>query len=299
VIGAMCTVSVVPHVGGIRLLCNRDERRTRPAALPPAIHLVRGTTALFPVDPEGGGTWIGVNDAGLAVTLLNTYIRRPGPATVDATRIREFSRAGSATADATRTREFSRAGSATVDAARTREFSRAGSATVDAARTRQSRGLIVRELLACRSVPAAIHAAARIDRRGFLPFRLLILRRRTLAIMTGGSQGPPTWTLIPVDEPLMFTSSSLGDNFVESPRRALFNHMVLSGPDGWLAGQARFHRHRWRSRPEISVVMERPDARTMSRTAVDVCERHVRVRHKAPPLGSVPEDVLEWHFSSS
>ena len=263
----MCTVSVVPHVGGIRLLCNRDERRMRPAALPPAIHLVRGITALFPVDPEGGGTWIGVNDAGLAVTLLNTYIRRAGPATVDDTR--------------------------------TREFSRAGSATVDAARTRQSRGLIVRELLACRSLPAAIHAAARIDRRAFLPFRLLILRRRTLAIMTGGSQGPPTWTLIPVDEPLMFTSSSLGDNFVESPRRALFNHMVLSGPDGWLAGQARFHRHRWRSRPEISVVMERPDARTMSRTAVDVCERHVRVRHKAPPLGSVPEDVLEWHFSSS
>ena len=263
----MCTVSVVPHVGGIRLLCNRDERRTRPAALPPAIHRVRGTTALFPVDPEGGGTWIGVNDARLAVTLLNTYIRRAGPATVDDTR--------------------------------TREFSRAGSATVDAARTRQSRGLIVRELLACRSLPAAIHAAARIDRRAFLPFRLLILRRRTLAIMTGGSQGPPTWTLIPVDEPLMFTSSSLGDNFVESPRRALFNHMVLSGPDGWLAGQARFHRHRWRSRPEISVVMERPDARTMSRTAVDVCERHVRVRHKAPPLGSVPEDVLEWHFSSS
>lgn len=75
----MCTVTVVPHGRGIRLLCNRDERRTRPTAVPPQVHALGRRRALFPVDPQGGGTWVGVNDRGLIVAILN--IHRPGMAT--------------------------------------------------------------------------------------------------------------------------------------------------------------------------------------------------------------------------
>jgi hypothetical protein len=67
----MCTVTVVPHRSGIRVICNRDERRARPAALPPQIHDLGRRVAAFPIDPQGGGSWIGVNDAGIVVTLLN------------------------------------------------------------------------------------------------------------------------------------------------------------------------------------------------------------------------------------
>ena len=67
----MCTVTVVPHADGVRLLANRDERRSRARALPPSLHDAGRHQALFPVDPEGGGTWIGCNSAGLAATLLN------------------------------------------------------------------------------------------------------------------------------------------------------------------------------------------------------------------------------------
>ena len=67
----MCTVTLVPYDGGFRLACNRDERRDRQAALPPTSYACGKQTAIFPVDPAGGGTWIGVNDAGLAATLLN------------------------------------------------------------------------------------------------------------------------------------------------------------------------------------------------------------------------------------
>jgi hypothetical protein len=75
----MCTVTVVPHAQGVRLLCNRDERRTRAAALPPRIHDVGLHLAVFPTDPQGGGTWIGVNDADVIVALLNAQAeRRPG-----------------------------------------------------------------------------------------------------------------------------------------------------------------------------------------------------------------------------
>ena len=56
-----------------RLACNRDELMTRPIALPPALTRIGSRLAIMPVDPESGGTWIGVNDAGLACTLLNVY----------------------------------------------------------------------------------------------------------------------------------------------------------------------------------------------------------------------------------
>lgn len=67
----MCTVTVVPHDQGVRLLCNRDEQRTRLPGLPPRVRDLSGRQALFPVDPQRGGTWVGVNDAGLIVALLN------------------------------------------------------------------------------------------------------------------------------------------------------------------------------------------------------------------------------------
>lgn len=67
----MCTVTVVPHERGVRLLCNRDEQRTRLPGLPPQIHHLSGQRALFPLDPQRGGTWAGTNEAGLIVTLLN------------------------------------------------------------------------------------------------------------------------------------------------------------------------------------------------------------------------------------
>ena len=66
----MCTVSIVPTVDGCRLVCNRDERRSRPIARRPRSQTpVSGAT--WPVDPVSGGTWIGVNDNGLILALLN------------------------------------------------------------------------------------------------------------------------------------------------------------------------------------------------------------------------------------
>ena len=67
----MCTVTIVPRLDGFRIVSNRDERCDRAPATLPACHALRGRTAMFPVDPEGNGTWIGVNDAVLAAALLN------------------------------------------------------------------------------------------------------------------------------------------------------------------------------------------------------------------------------------
>jgi hypothetical protein len=68
----MCTVTFIARKNGYALGMNRDEKRTRVAAKPPAIYSVGGRRALFPSEP-GGGTWIGVNDAGIGLALINWY----------------------------------------------------------------------------------------------------------------------------------------------------------------------------------------------------------------------------------
>ena len=77
----MCTLSVVPSSdrSAVRLLFNRDERRLRPLAYPPAWHPAGGGRAVWPVDAASGGTWIAASDHGLAFALLNADGPRTGP----------------------------------------------------------------------------------------------------------------------------------------------------------------------------------------------------------------------------
>src|SRR4051812_41389584 len=74
----MCTVTIVPlGQDGFRLVSNRDERRTRADALAPALYRVGCRTITYPIDPAGGGTWVGINDSGIAAAILNNTPRPP------------------------------------------------------------------------------------------------------------------------------------------------------------------------------------------------------------------------------
>lgn len=68
----MCTVSFIPTGVGFLLAMNRDEKRRRIAALPPAAFKLGDRRALYPREPDGG-TWLAVNDAGLCLTLVNWH----------------------------------------------------------------------------------------------------------------------------------------------------------------------------------------------------------------------------------
>jgi hypothetical protein len=82
----MCTLSVLRRPMPVvhnddepplwRVGFNRDERRTRPPALPPAQHIYDNRAAVHPIDPLGGGTWIAVSSSGLVFALLNGYSDR-------------------------------------------------------------------------------------------------------------------------------------------------------------------------------------------------------------------------------
>lgn len=71
----MCTVSWLFSSAGdaFDLFSNRDESFSRRPAAPPRRAVIDGVRVLAPEDGEAGGSWISVNDRGLALCLLNLY----------------------------------------------------------------------------------------------------------------------------------------------------------------------------------------------------------------------------------
>lgn len=231
----MCTVSLVahpPHAGrGVRLVANRDERRTRPDSSAPVLVRLGDISALMPIDAQAGGTWVGVADTGIAAALLNANPRAglpPGP---------------------------------------------------------RSRGELIPRLLTALSLDDAAVALAALGLRDFGPFTLLLTDavRSVTARWLGDKltiDDPQT-----LDRPVLLTSSSLGDALVAGPRAALFDDLLARQPDA-LAAQQQLHDHQWPDEPHLSVRMARLDARTVSRTVIDL------LPGSAAPLASMTFERL-------
>ncbi|MBX3363304.1 MAG: NRDE family protein [Phycisphaeraceae bacterium] len=220
----MCTVSVIAtHTSGFRLVTNRDEKRTRPPALPPKWRtLSADARAIWPTDPLGGGTWIGASSRGLVLCVLNVNfqptIHPPEPGFL------------------------------------------------------RSRGTLIPDLIEAPDASAAMAALLEMDLDRFAMFRLIAVDFRDGRLRIGNAR----WDRASIDltwhtPPTCHVSSGLGDALVQ-PRLPLFERMVAQQP---LAEQQdAFHRHQWPDRLPISVLMSRPDARTVSITHVEVTAAH-------------------------
>lgn len=133
---------------------------------------------------------------------------------------------------------------------------------------RRSRGHIVPALSAGGSIDDARRIMAATDVAAYEPFRAVALHHHQWfeARWTGHrfqtQRGP-------IARPLIWTSSSLGDEMVTGPRRALFDRLFEERP---LSSdtQDAFHHHTWDDRPEVSVRMTRSDAQTVSITTIDL-----------------------------
>ena len=68
----MCSVSFIPRDDCFFLAMNRDELLSRAPALPPEVSRCGGLPVLCPREPSGG-TWIGVNSAGMTFSLINWH----------------------------------------------------------------------------------------------------------------------------------------------------------------------------------------------------------------------------------
>lgn len=78
----MCTLIALHRcyaAAPLVIAANRDEWRDRPAE-PPAVRRVSGRRVVAPLDLRAGGTWLGLNDAGLFAGLTNRPSEAPDPA---------------------------------------------------------------------------------------------------------------------------------------------------------------------------------------------------------------------------
>jgi hypothetical protein len=150
----------------------------------------------------------------------------------------------------------------------------------------RTRGAIIPELVEACTAAEALERTHALDPRAFRPFRVLACDRQGGWMETVSTGTTMHRSLQPLDRPLMRTSSGLGDDVVTAARLSLF-HTMLGGTVRTAAAQDRFHRHQWADAPELSILMNRPDARTVSITTVEVWDGGVRMLyHELPDLRS-------------
>ncbi|MDQ7013919.1 MAG: NRDE family protein [Planctomycetota bacterium] len=134
---------------------------------------------------------------------------------------------------------------------------------------RISRGSIIPQLIGLPDACAAAAALAELELDRFDPFRLVgVDRLDGLRIIESRWDGCSLHTVELGAGPACFASSGLGDEHVK-PRLPLFEEMVVQ-PGPTPERQDAYHAHRWADRPEISVLMERPGARTISVTRIEL-----------------------------
>jgi Transport and Golgi organisation 2 len=130
-----------------------------------------------------------------------------------------------------------------------------------------SRGTIIPRLAEAADGAGAMEALASMDLDAIAPFRMLACDAFAGAVrVLEADWDRRELRRLDHTTPACFVSSGLGDSKV-LVRLPLFEQAVRQDdPDA----QDAFHRHVWPDRPEVSVLMRRRDARTVSITSVEV-----------------------------
>jgi hypothetical protein len=147
---------------------------------------------------------------------------------------------------------------------------------------RASRGAIIPALLSSSSLEAALDRATTLPAADYAPFRLILTNAQECVEIQGDGDRLCRIRRGILIRPMLSTSSGLGDHCVEGPRRKLFE-MLFRNPREWLAAQDALHRHSWPDQPHLSVCMRRPDAQTVSQTAVEIHPDRVTLTYAPGP----------------
>jgi hypothetical protein len=137
-----------------------------------------------------------------------------------------------------------------------------------------SRGVIIPKVVCAGSAEAAIVRLKRMTLDAHAPFRLVAVDEREI-VEARWDRSRLEIARRPL-EPACFVTSGLGDALA-APRVGLWELFLTEhGPTA--AMQDEYHRHYWPDRPEISVMMSREAARTVSTTSVEVTRHGGAIR---------------------
>ncbi len=151
----------------------------------------------------------------------------------------------------------------------------------------RSRGSIIPVVIDSPDAAATANAVASLDLGAFRPFRFVAMQRAhegraapaalVIDLVWNGLALARTDRTTPA---ACFTSSGLGDALVAC-RLPLFDELVARHPT--LPAQTAFHAHRWPepSRSNVSVLMSRADARTVSVCTVRLRDADVEMDYRA------------------
>ncbi len=135
----------------------------------------------------------------------------------------------------------------------------------------RSRGELVPALIWSAGAGEAIDRLGALDLSPYPPFRMVAVELGAdgrIRIGEGRWDRRTFGTAWHAEPPLCFVSSGLGDALA-APRLDLFEELVVQ-PGPTPERQDEFHGHTWATRPEVSVMMSRAEARTMSVTTIEL-----------------------------
>jgi hypothetical protein len=246
----MCTVSWTRQDGDYRLYCNRDEKHTRRIALPPAVRERRGVRFIAPLDGDCGGTWIGVNQFGLSLCLINRYQDEPVPADELVPAVEEANYL--------------------------------------------SRGLLLFELIDCRTRSQTQSRIGQIDLTRFRPFTLLILEPEQPSLLTHWT-GRERLSEPDGESAMPLISSSRDLAGVSFSRRRRFNSLLMESEKVDDDLLDKFHHSHFPAASAYSTCMHRDDARTVSFSKVNVSRDSIEFFYHAdsPCVGPQPNKRFE------
>lgn len=150
---------------------------------------------------------------------------------------------------------------------------------------RRSRGEIIPFLASSKDADAAIERIGTLRASDFPPFTLVAVDAARVGLARGDGSALAIEPCRELEMAAVWASSGLGDDLVIGPRTEAFRRNVAShtSVSAAFAAQEAFHWHAWAHAPEIGVLMCREDARTVSRTTVEICLDRARMRYE--PLG--------------
>ncbi len=260
----MCTVTWTTRADGYDLFFNRDEHRARSTAQGPQTHSRPGARVIAPVDPDGGGTWLAVNEHGLSHCLLNYY-------------------AADAAADSLRQHaaslQLESAGHVPLTAPRHSHRS-----VAPHGRAPRSRGLLVLELSDSGSAEETAERLEQTNLGAYLPFILLVFAPQYEPrgyLHTGATQ----LEQIALRPPL--TTSAFQPAEVRRRRSRVYREMLAAHADPVTALE-RFHRSELPEPGPFAVAMRREEAMTVSLSHVSVDARRALFRYAPGPPAETP-----------